>query len=134
MIAALIPQLLPILGGVIEKAVPDENARQKLTHDIERALVANAHQINLEMVKTTQIEAQHRSVFVAGWRPAVGWVLALGLFWIAVGGPFLTWLTAVYGLDIPPIVFPEDLVLEMMFALLGMGALRSFDKLKRNSV
>ena len=130
MIAALIPQLLPILGSVLDKSIPDSNAKQKALADIEQALVSNAHSISLETIKTNQIEAGHRSVWVAGWRPAIGWSCAAGIFWMVVGYPIANWIVALKGISIALPELPVEILFELTLAILGMGALRSFDKLK----
>lgn len=130
MIQALIPQLIPILGSVLDKTITDKNARQKVIENIESALVANAHTLNLETIKTNQIEAGHRSIWVAGWRPAIGWSCAAGIFWMVVGYPVMSWVTAFQNLDVALPNLPTDILFELTMAMLGMGALRSFDKLK----
>ena len=73
MIATLIPQLLPILGSAIDKVIPDNVSKEVAKKELEKALVENANSINLETIKTNQIEAAHRNVWVSGWRPAIGW-------------------------------------------------------------
>ena len=130
MFAALIPQLIPILGNVLDKTITDKDAKQKALASIEEALVSNAHNINLETIKTNQIEASHRSVWVAGWRPAIGWSCAAGIFWMVVGYPVMSWMVALRGLDVALPDLPTDILFELTMAMLGMGALRSFDKLK----
>ena len=130
MFAALIPQLLPILDGVLDKTITDKNAKQEALASIEAALVSNAQTISLETIKTNQIEAAHRSVWVAGWRPAIGWSCAAGIFWMVVGQPFAGWIAALQGNTIELPELPTDILFELTIAMLGMGALRSFDKLK----
>ena len=130
MIAALIPQLIPILGNVLDKTISDKDARAKALIDIEAALVSNAHSINVETIKTNQIEAGHRSVWVAGWRPAIGWSCAAGIFWMVVGYPITSWFVALQGIDVELPDLPVEILFELTLAMLGMGALRSFDKLK----
>ena len=130
MFAALIPQLIPILGNVLDKTITDKDAKQKALANIEEALVSNAHTIGLETIKTNQIEAGHRSVWVAGWRPAIGWSCAAGIFWMVVGYPVMSWAVALQGLDVALPDLPTDILFELTMAMLGMGALRSFDKLK----
>ena len=130
MIQALIPQLIPIISGVLDKTVPDNVTKNKVAGQIEKALIDNASTISLETIKTNQIEAAHRSVWVAGWRPAIGWSCAAGIFWMVVGQPFAGWIAALQGsaIDLPEL--PTDILFELTIAMLGMGALRSFDKLK----
>ena len=133
MIAALIPQLIPILGKVLDKTVPDSAAKATALAEIEKALVSNAHNINLETIKTNQAEASHRSVWVAGWRPAIGWSLALGIFWMLVGFPLVVWLAEVVGINAPLPKLPTDILFELTLAMLGMSGIRSFEKLKNIS-
>ena len=130
MIQALIPQLIPIISGVLDKTVPDNVTKNKVAGQIEKALIDNASTISLETIKTNQIEAAHRSVWVAGWRPAIGWSCAAGIFWMVVGQPFAGWIAALQGNTIELPELPTDILFELTIAMLGMGALRSFDKLK----
>jgi len=130
MIQALIPQLVPILSTVLDKTISDKDAKLKAIAGIESALVANANTINLETIKTNQTEAAHRSVWVAGWRPALGWSLALGVFWILIGFPLASWSVSLWGFDAPLPELPTDILFELTLAMLGMSAVRSFDKLK----
>jgi len=130
MIAALIPQLIPILSNALDKTITDKDAKDKAIAGIEAALVSNAHNISVETIKTNQTEATHRSVWVAGWRPAIGWSLAIGIFWMLVGFPLAVWVSELYGLDAPLPRLPVDILFELTLAMLGMSGIRSFDKLK----
>ena len=85
-------------------------------------------------VQLNQIEARHRSIFVAGWRPAVGWVCVFGLAYTFIIRPFgivvLNVLSAMgklpEGLTAPAIETGE--LLSLLFGMLGLGALRSYEK------
>ena len=65
MLAALIPQLIPILGTAIDKVVSDNVSKDAPRQEIEKALVDNANSINLETIKTNQIEAASKHCFTA---------------------------------------------------------------------
>lgn len=71
-----------------------------------------------------KIEAGHRSLFVAGWRPAIGWICALSLFWGWIGAPICQFIWP--GKPMPAIELGQAISLVM--AMLGMGALRSYEK------
>lgn len=71
-----------------------------------------------------KVEAGHRSMFVAGWRPAIGWICAFALAWGWILGPFLSW--ALPGKPMPAIELGE--AISLIMALLGLGALRSYEK------
>jgi len=131
MIAALIPQLLPILGTALDKVIPDSVASEAAKRELEKALVDNANSINIETIKTNQAEANHRSVWVAGWRPAIGWSCSLGIAWLFIGHPVATWAAMLMGYNemVMPTI-PTDILLELTFAMLGMAGLRTFEKIK----
>ena len=130
-IAALIPQLLPILGTALDKVIPDNVSKEVAKKELEKALVDNANSINLETIKTNQIEAAHKNVWVSGWRPAIGWSCSLGVGWLFIGHPIATWIAMLTGYsDMVMPTIPTDILLELTFAMLGMAGLRTFEKLK----
>jgi hypothetical protein len=130
MITALIPQLLPLISSVIDKTIPDENGKAKALQDIEKTLIDNASNINLAQIATNQTEAKHKNIFVAGWRPAIGWSCALGIFWLFIGANFAQWGMNMAGIEGEVPTVPSDVLLELTFAMLGMAGLRTFEKIK----
>ena len=131
MIQALLPQLIPILGTALDKVIPDTVQKEVAKKELEKALVDNANSINLETIKTNQIEAAHRNIWVSGWRPAIGWSCSLGVAWLFIGHPLATWgamLAGYSNVSLPTL--PTDILLELTFAMLGMAGLRTFEKLK----
>lgn len=81
-----------------------------------------------------KIEAGHRSLFVAGWRPFIGWVGGIGLAWVFIGHPIAEWIVALQGLE--GIVMPElqtENLMELVTAMLGFGGLRTFEKMNNKS-
>jgi hypothetical protein len=83
-----------------------------------------AQQPNLAQVELNKIEAGHRSLFVAGWRPAIGWVCAVGLFMTFIINPILQWYSGQAGPALP-----VDIMMELVIAMLGLGALRTVEKM-----
>jgi hypothetical protein len=81
-------------------------------------------------IEVNKIEAAHTSVFVAGWRPAIGWCCAAGVSWVFFIGPVASWIVAVSGSTIQPPQIETGYLFEMVFAMLGMSGLRTFEKLK----
>lgn len=79
--------------------------------------------INLE-------EAKHPSLFVAGWRPFIGWVCGVSLTYHFIGYSLMEWFIKVYNLDISPPVLDTEGLLGLVIALLGMGGLRTFEKIR----
>jgi len=75
-------------------------------------------------------ESQHRSVFVAGWRPFIGWVCGIGFLYHYVLQPFMIFAAALIGLDLPPLPeFDMTALQTVLMGMLGLGALRTAEKL-----
>ena len=72
-------------------------------------------------------EAAHPSMWVAGWRPAFGWVGGTGFLYAVLLQPLLAWVAAVKGWPAPP-VLDTDLLLTVAGGMLGIGGLRTYEK------
>lgn len=111
---------------VLDKFVPDPAAKAKAEAEMRDALFA-ADKAQAEINKA---EAENGSLFVGGWRPAIGWVCAAAVAYTYLLVPVGMWVAFVMG---KPIAKPPALdgnLWELMFALLGLGGLRTFEKLK----
>ena len=75
-------------------------------------------------------EASHRSVFVAGWRPAIGWCGALALFFAFILSPCIEWYAKFSGVDIVPPAIETGPLLAIVTSMLGVAGMRSFEKAK----
>ena len=73
-------------------------------------------------------EASHRSVFVAGWRPAIGWCGALALFFAFILSPCIEWYAKFSGMDIVPPAIETGPLLAIVTSMLGVAGMRSFEK------
>jgi hypothetical protein len=120
---------LDIGSKIIEKIWPDPTQRAaaqlellRLQQSGELALITAQTDINKE-------EAKNSSVFVSGWRPGAGWICVLGLFYTFFGQPLLGWLSSYLGVAPPPAINTSDLFI-LLSGMLGLGGLRSFDKVK----
>ena len=97
---------------------------EKLTHEEVRMRIAqNPHMIQAEINK---VEAQHRSIFVAGWRPWIGWVCGMGIFNMMLINPWLQWITGEAGPELPTTV-----IMQLTLGMLGLlGTMRTVEKVK----
>ena len=68
-----------------------------------------------------------QSIFVAGWRPFVGWMCGVGLAYQAILHNLLEWLSGIYGFPVPPAP-DSDVLVYVLGGLLGLGALRTYEK------
>ena len=84
----------------------------------------------MELVKVqseiNKMEAQHRSVFVAGWRPFIGWICGLALAYNFIIRDVIAWVSP----DIMPPAIQMDQLITILLGMLGLGGLRTFEKVK----
>ena len=128
-IAAFIPLLGPAIQKILD-LIPDPNAKARAEADFNRALLDMASQEGADNRATNAVEAQHQSVFVAGWRPAIGWVCAFALAFQYIIRPFWVWAILNWWPDsfFPPTL--DDMLWELIFGMLGIGGLRTLEKIK----
>lgn len=89
--------------------------------------------LSLAQTEINKIEAASTDKFVNRWRPAVGWICALGLLYATFLAPILDWLGHnIVGWKEPPTLNVEVLT-TTLFAMLGIAGMRSFDKMKGTS-
>ena len=119
-----------LANGVINRIWPDasEAERGKLTLALAQ-LNAEVESAKGQMA-VNAAEAANSSVFVSGWRPAVGWccVAALGYQYIIY--PLLLWLVMFYPNLTAPKPVVSEVLMELLFGLLGISGLRTFEKIK----
>jgi len=128
--------MIPIIGGVIEKAlgiadkfIPDKGAREKLRAELEQAAQQGRFDNDLAQIRLNTEEAKSPSLFKGGWRPAVGWVCAIAFGYSYVLYPFLKFI-AVIAMDNPP-EFPTinlDEMMPVLLGMLGLGYLRTDER------
>lgn len=84
----------------------------------------------MELVKVqseiNKMEAQHRSVFVAGWRPFIGWICGIALAYNFIIRDVIAWLSP----NIMPPAIQMDQLITILLGMLGLGGLRTFEKIK----
>jgi len=71
----MLQALIGPVSGLLDKFIEDKDQKNALAHEIATLAEKQAHEAALAQVEVNKAEAQHRSIFVAGWRPFVGWGL-----------------------------------------------------------
>ena len=112
-----------LAGTVINKIWPDKSEAEKQQLAAAVSLVQSQLEVN-------KIEAANPSVFVSGWRPSVGWVCSAACAWNWIGLPIAKIGLLAYGhpLDLAPADLSE--MMPELMGLLGLGGLRTFEKVK----
>jgi hypothetical protein len=78
--------------------------------------------------KINEAEASHRTVFVAGWRPFIGWVCGLGLLYAVFIEPLLRFVFTVNGWEIEFPSIDTTITMQVLFGMLGLVGARSYEK------
>lgn len=119
--------LLEVGRTLIERFFPDQEARRKAEADFLKMAYEGELKTVVAQLEINAKEAAHPSIFVAGWRPAIGWTCAAALAYSFVLHPFLVWYTSSKGIAPPPQL--DSSVLEnVLWGMLGLGGLRTFEK------
>ncbi len=127
----LITTLLPSIMDVAGRFLPeDKEKRAEAEREIEAKLADSLAKLDLVQAETNKVEAGHRSLFVAGWRPFIGWSCGFALAYTYVMQPILTFglAQAGYLIDLPAVNLGE--MMPVLMGLLGLGGLRSWEKVK----
>lgn len=125
--------LMPLLGPIIEKLVgliPDPAAKEKARAEAMAQVVAAAQAADQAQTDVNKAEAASGSIFVGGWRPFIGWVCGAALAFQYLGRPLAIAGASAFhmqGFDLPGL---DENLWQLMLGMLGMGGLRTFEKLK----
>lgn len=126
--------------GVAEPIEAVGNVLDNLFTSKEEKL--NAEQAKLRLLQIpglvnqeiNKIEAQHRSIFVAGWRPFIGWVCGSALLYAYILRDLISWAMEIYtpGTQPPPMISMEFMN-TILLGMLGLGAARTVEKINKVS-
>ena len=125
----ILAPLLEVGKTILDRFVPDPV--QKAQAEMELLKMASDGELKqvIAQLEINAKEAVHPSLFVAGWRPFFGWAGGVGFIYATVIQPLLAWGAAVKGWPAPP-TLNLDLMWVVITGMLGIGGLRSIEKVK----
>lgn len=133
----VLTSVLELGRNILDKVFPDPQARAQAEMELLRLQQEGAFkeldaalQRDLAQANINAIEAGSSNLAIAGWRPAVGWVCVFALAYQYLARPLLPWAMNASGHPVPDMPDLDQGLMELVFLMLGMGGLRSFDKLK----
>ena len=115
-------------GKVLDKIFPDPATRDAAKLELFKMQESGDLARILAQTDINKVEAANASIFVSGWRPAVGWVCVSGLVYTFVGWPMMTWASTIWQFPVPPNLDMGTLI-TLLGGMLGLGSLRTFEKL-----
>ena len=122
------------IKDTIDKTPADQlQAMKKLDIEFQEFCLNNKIQLDLAQIAVNTEEAKSTNWFVAGWRPFVGWVCGFGLAYVSVIEPIIRFIAKVgYGYTGAFPVIDTNLTMQVLLGMLGMGAMRSVEKVKNS--
>jgi len=123
--------LIGPVASILDKFIEDKDKKNELAHEIATMAEKHAHEANLIQAETNKEEAQHRSVWVAGWRPFIGWVCGFALAWHFILSPVIIFMASWFNVVLPALPqFDMGSLMTVLMGMLGLGGLRTFEKTK----
>ena len=119
----ILSSLIGPVTGLLDKFIEDKDQKNALAHEISTMADKHALELAKGQLAVNAIEAAHKRLFVSGWRPAVGWCCCLALLYNTILSPVLSIWFSVPEVD-------SSLLTPVLMGMLGMGAMRSFEKSK----
>ena len=115
------------VGKIADDLITTDKERLEIAlreKELDTQILSKVHETNIA-------EAQHRTLFVAGWRPFIGWVSGLALAYTFLVQPIFLWINSIYNLTAtPPPQLNDDLLFNIVLAMLGIAGLRTYEKQK----
>jgi len=120
---SILNSLISPVTSLLDKFIEDKDTKNALAHEISTMAERHALELAKGQLEVNKVEAAHKSLFVAGWRPAVGWSCCFALTYSTLIAPILSIWFVVPAVD-------SSLLTTVLMGMLGLGAMRTVEKTK----
>ena len=105
--------------------------KEKKLQEFQLAMAKEMQKANIHQIELNKIEAKHKSIFVSGWRPFIGWVCGSALAYHFILRDLISWFLDAVGFEVAPLP-PIELgqLISILLAMLGMSGYRTYEKIK----
>ena len=126
----MLQALIGPVAGLLDKFIEDKDTKNALAHEISTMAERHAQELAKGQLEVNKVEAASQSMFVAGWRPAVGWFCVLGMASNFIIIPMANFGLALAesGVTIP--LIDTSTMMPVLMGMLGLGAMRSVEKVR----
>ena len=122
----MLQSILGAAAPILDKFIEDKDAKNKIKAELEQSIIG----LQAAQAAANVAQARHSSLFVAGARPAIMWICALGLMTNFFLMPLAEWATAIWAPNTPLPKLQTGELMSLTLALLGLGGMRSWEKSK----
>ncbi len=124
----MIDKLIGPVTGLLDKFIEDKDQKNALAHEIATMSERHAQELAKAQLEVNKAEAQHKSIFVSGWRPAVGWCCVFGMMGNFMVIPFANFVLALLEIDVSVPLIDTATMMPVLMGMLGLGAMRTYEK------
>ena len=128
---SLVAQLVGPVTGLLDKFIEDKDQKAMLAHKIATMSEEHHQDLMKAQIEVNKVEAASSNLFVSGWRPFIGWTCGLGMFGNFITIPFSNFVLALVSMDIVIPLVPLETMMPVLMGMLGLGAMRSFEKTRK---
>ena len=114
--------------GLLDKFIEDKDVKNKLAHEVATMSERQAQELAKGQMEINKTEAAHKSLFVAGWRPAVGWTCCLGMASNFLLIPMANFALALAESEVVVPLLNTGEMMPVLMGMLGLGAMRTYEK------
>ena len=118
---SILASLIGPATSLLDKVIEDKDEKNRIAFELSTLAERHAAELAKGQMEISKVEAAHKSLFVAGWRPSIGWCCSLGLLYHVLIAPI-----AGIWVEVPEI--DPSLLMTTMTGMLGLGAMRSYEK------
>ena len=118
---SILSSLIGPATSLLDKVIEDKDEKNRIAFELSTLAERHANELAKGQLEVNKVEAAHKSLFVAGWRPSIGWCCSLGLLYHVLLAPI-----AGIWVEVPEI--DPSLLMTTMTGMLGLGAMRSYEK------
>jgi len=126
----MLSALIGPVSAILDKAIPDKDLKEKLAHEIATMAERHTHEQVQAQLEINKTEAAHKNLFVAGWRPACGWICVLGMAGNFLVIPFANMVLELLKTGVSVPMIDLSTMLPVLMGMLGLGGLRTLEKVQ----
>jgi len=127
-VADIVKGLIGPVTGLVSEFIEDKDKAAALAHEVATMASTQAHAVALAQIEVNKVEAGHKSIFVAGWRPAIGWTCVIAFFLNFVFFPLGVFISVVISnpVEAPPLDMAT--MMPVLLGMLGLGTMRTIER------
>lgn len=126
----MLDALIGPISTLLDKFIADKDQKARLAHEVATMAQKHAQELAKAQLEVNKKEAAHSSMFVAGWRPAVGWCCVLGMAGNFLVIPMTNFVLALMAIEVVIPLIDLETMMPVLMGMLGLGAMRSYEKVQ----